>query len=181
MVLRAATAVVAIAFIQAACGSGNNGSQLPTPTASPTPTSTPTPTPGPPAAAVSPASLTFGSQALQSPSAALPVTLTNSGGAALSIASITTSGDFSQANTCGSSLAAGANCTISVTFTPTQTGVRSGSLTITDSASTSPQVVALSGTGAVPAGGTPAGTYQIAVSGTSGALVQSMTVTLVVQ
>jgi hypothetical protein len=181
MVWRVATAVVAIAFIQAACGGGNNGSTLPAPTPSPTSTPTPTPTPGPPAAALSASSLTFGSQALQSPSAAQPITLTNSGGAALSISGITTAGDFSQANTCGSSVAAGGNCTISVTFTPTQTGVRSGSLTITDNAATSPQVVALSGTGAVPAGGTPAGTYQIAVSGTSGALVQSMTVTLVVQ
>jgi subtilase family protein/centrosomal CEP192-like protein len=181
IVLRAATAIVVVAFIQAACGSGNNGSQLPAPTPSPTTSPTPTPTPGPPAAAVSPSSLIFGSQALQSPSAAQPVTLTNSGGAALSISSIATAGDFSQANNCGSSVAAGANCTISVTFTPTQTGVRSGSLTITDSASTSPQVVALSGTGAVPAGGTPAGNYQIAISGTSGALVQSLTVTLIVQ
>ena len=179
LALRVATAIVAVAFVQAACGGGNNGTQLPTPTPSPTPTSTPTP--GVPAASVSPTSLTFGSQLLQSPSAAQAVTLANSGGGALTISSIAATGDFSQANNCGTSVAAGASCTISVTFTPTQTGVRSGSVTIADNASTSPQVVALTGTGATPAGGTPAGTYQIAISGTSGALVQSMTVTLVVQ
>ncbi len=173
--VRLATAVVAVAVGLAACGGGGNGSALPTPSPSPTPT------PGAPGAAVSPTSLTFGSQLVQSPSAPQSVTLTNSGGAALSISGITMAGDFSQANTCGSSVAAGAGCTISVTFTPTQTGARTGSLTIADNASTSPQVVALSGTGAVAAGGTPAGTYQIAVSGTSGALAQSMAVTLVVQ
>jgi hypothetical protein len=50
-------------------------------------------------------------------------------------------------NTCGTSIAAGASCTIGVTFSPTATGTVNGTLTFTDSAVTSPQGVTLSGTG----------------------------------
>jgi len=61
------------------------------------------------------------------------VTLTNSGTSALTISSIATSGDFAQTNTCPVSpatLAAGADCAISVTFTPTTTETRRGSVTL---------------------------------------------------
>jgi hypothetical protein len=78
------------------------------------------------------------------------VTLTNSGGAALSVTSIaltgTNSGDFAQTNTCGSSVAAGANCNISVTFKPTASGSRTATVIITDSSAGSPHTVALTGT-----------------------------------
>jgi hypothetical protein len=57
------------------------------------------------------------------------------------------SGDFTQTNTCGASVAVGASCTINVTFTPTAAGPRSGTLTINDNASGSPQTVALAGAG----------------------------------
>src|SRR5207253_3020646 len=57
------------------------------------------------------------------------------------------SGDFAQTNNCGTTVAAGANCTINVTFTPTATGTRSGALTVTDNATNSPQTASLSGTG----------------------------------
>ncbi len=97
---------------------------------------------------LSPISLTFAGQTVGTTSTAQTVTLTNTGDAALTIASIATSGDFAQTNTCGSSVAAGTNCTISVTFTPTASGTRSGTLTVTDNAAGSPQTVALSGTGA---------------------------------
>jgi hypothetical protein len=169
-------ATLATTFVVAHAACGGNGSS-----ATPTPTPTPTPSPGTPAAIVSPASLTFGNQAVSSASAAQSVTLSNTGGAALTISSIVASGDFAQTNTCGGSIAAGASCAINVTFAPTAQGPRTGTLTITDNASSSPQVVALSGTGAAPAGGTPAGTYQIALTGTSGTLVQAGSVSLVVQ
>src|SRR5208337_4849137 len=70
--------------------------------------------------------------------------------ATLSITSITVSGDFSQTNTCGSSVAASASCTLSVTFTPTTTGSRSGSVTLSDNASPATQTVSLTGTGTAP-------------------------------
>src|SRR4029077_14495146 len=56
---------------------------------------------------------------------------------------------FRQSDTCGSSLAAGASCTISVTFTPTASGTRSGTLSVTDNAPGTPQTASLSGTGTV--------------------------------
>lgn len=70
------------------------------------------------------------------------------------IASITLSGpqsgDFQQTNTCGTTLAAGADCAITVTFSPQGTGTRTAVLQITDSASNSPQIINLSGIGAAP-------------------------------
>ena len=75
------------------------------------------------------------------------MTLINTENAALTITSIAASGDFSETNTCGSIVAAGANCMISITFTPTAGGNRTGTLTITDNAHGSPQTVALTGTG----------------------------------
>ena len=99
---------------------------------------------------LSPASLTFPAQLVGTSSSAQSVTLSNTGSAVLSITSITTSGDFSQTNTCGASLAASASCTLSVTFTPTASGSRSGSLTITDNASPATQTVSLTGTGTLP-------------------------------
>jgi fibronectin type 3 domain-containing protein len=59
------------------------------------------------------------------------------------------SGDFVEvADTCGSSVAAGGNCTIGVTFTPSVAGNETAVITIADNASGSPQTVSLSGTGA---------------------------------
>ena len=104
-----------------------------------------------PVAALSPSSLTFGSFPPGTTSAAQQVTLTNSGNAGLNISSITASGDFAETNNCGTSLAAGANCTISVTFTPTAGGTRTGTLSVADDAAGSPQIVSLSGTGLAPA------------------------------
>jgi sugar lactone lactonase YvrE len=102
-----------------------------------------------PTATLSVTNLTFASQTQNVISAAQTITLTNSGTAALTITSIAASGDFAQTDTCGMSVAAGAKCTISVTFTPTAAGVRTGTLTIADNASGSPQTITLSGTGAV--------------------------------
>src|SRR6185295_421064 len=105
-----------------------------------------------PGISFSPTSLSFGNQGVGTSSAAQTVTLTNTGTAPLSITSIVASGDFSQTNTCGASVAAGANCTISVIFTPTAGGARSGSITVTDNATGSPHTVALTGTGTTAPG-----------------------------
>jgi hypothetical protein len=112
-----------------------------------------------PTVTVSPASLTFPKTAEGATSAKKPVTLTNTGTSTLDISNIATSGDFGQATSakpCGSTLAAGKSCTIEVTFTPTQVGARTGTLTITDNAPSSPQTVALSGTGEAQVTLTPA-------------------------
>jgi Abnormal spindle-like microcephaly-assoc'd, ASPM-SPD-2-Hydin len=97
---------------------------------------------------LSSASLNFGTQQLNVKSSALIETLTNNQSVALNISSINTSGDFSQTDNCGTQLAAMASCTINVFFTPTASGTRNGTLTITDDGSNSPQTATLTGTGA---------------------------------
>ena len=75
-------------------------------------------------------------------------TLTNKQGVTLNGIAISTSGDFSvSSTTCTTSLADKTTCTISVVFTPTQTGTRTGDVTFTDNAANSPQHLALTGTG----------------------------------
>ncbi len=100
-----------------------------------------------PSIAVNPSSLSFGSQTVGSATGAQSVTVTNSGNQAATVSSISTSGDFAQTNNCGSSIAAGASCTVNVTFTPTATGARTGTLSIASNAPGSPATVALSGSG----------------------------------
>jgi hypothetical protein len=111
---------------------------------------------------LSPTSLNFGSQQIGSTSTAQSVTLTNSGNLALSITSLgltgTNPGDFAQTNTCptgATTLAAGASCAITVTFTPIAAGSRVASISIVDNAAGSPQNLALAGSGLA------AGTYFI--------------------
>nr|WP_255604260.1 choice-of-anchor D domain-containing protein [Oscillochloris sp. ZM17-4] len=104
-----------------------------------------------PAVSLSEGSLSFGSVRVGTTTAAQQVTLTNSGSDTLAISGIVASGDFARTSTCGATLAAGASCTISVTFTPTTTGSRSSALTITNDATGSPQSVTLGGTGIAPA------------------------------
>jgi len=105
-----------------------------------------------------PASVSFSAQVLGTISAAKTVTLKNtSTSAAVNLNAITAAGDFTLAsNTCGSSLAAGASCTVGVTFTPSVSGSRTGTLAISDSAPDSPQTVALTGTASLPLSVTPA-------------------------
>ncbi len=100
-----------------------------------------------PAVTLSPTSLTFSTQVVFTTSKAKTVTLTNSGAGLLTISKIAASSQFSETNTCGTSVAAGASCTISVTFKPTAINTISGSVSITDNASGSPQKVNLTGTG----------------------------------
>ena len=105
----------------------------------------------------SPLSVAFSPQPVGTTSAAKAVTFKNTGSAAVSINSVTATGNFAIAsNTCGSSLAGGATCTVKATFTPSVGGAITGSLAISDSAPDSPQTVALSGTGNLPLTITPA-------------------------
>src|SRR5256884_4260307 len=73
---------------------------------------------------------------------------------ALSVSSIavtgTNTGDFAETDNCGGSVAAGASCTINVTFTPGAAGSRTAAISITDNAPASPQTISLSGTGLAP-------------------------------
>ena len=96
---------------------------------------------------LAPSALTFASATVGTTSTAQTLTLSNPGTGALAVTSIAASGDFGQTNTCGASVAAGTNCTVSVTFTTTATGTRTGAITITDNATGSPQSVTLTGTG----------------------------------
>src|SRR6185437_6863632 len=82
--------------------------------------------------------LTFSSQTVGTTSAAQMVTLTNSGTATLTISGISASGDYAQTNTCGASLAAGTNCSLSVTFTPAATGTRTGTVSMQYGCDSSP-------------------------------------------
>ncbi len=96
---------------------------------------------------LSPSTLAFTSRTVGTTSSPITATLTNNQASSLSISSVAVSGDFAQTNTCGATLASKAKCTISVTFTPTVVGVRTGTLTVTDSANNSPQTSSLKGTG----------------------------------
>jgi hypothetical protein len=101
-----------------------------------------------------PATLTFVATAVGTSSAPQTTTMTNMNSTAITLSSIVIGGanptDYSQTNTCGSSLASGASCAITVTFTPNATGSLPANITITDSDATSPQKVVLSGTGSAP-------------------------------
>jgi hypothetical protein len=131
-----------------------------------------------PLVVLSPTSMTLGAQIVGTTSAPQTVTLTNVGTANLAITSIMASGDFSQTNTCGTTVSTDGDCTISVTFTPTAGGNRTGTITISDNGPNSPQTIALSGTGedfalaatstsATVAPGQPA-TYTLSVTGEGG-------------
>jgi lysophospholipase L1-like esterase len=105
-----------------------------------------------PAISVTPTSLSFGGQAVGSISAVRTVAVSNTGRANLQISSIARTGtgaaSFSHTSTCPATLAPGANCAVSVRFSPSAVGTVTASLVITSNASNTPNVaVALSGTG----------------------------------
>ena len=100
-----------------------------------------------PKASLSTTTLSFANRSVGTTSAAQSVTLTNTGSAALNIFSIAVTGDYALTNSCLTLLAAGANCTMSVTFTPVATGARNGAITIISDAADSPQIVSLTGVG----------------------------------
>jgi phospholipase C len=99
------------------------------------------------AVSLSETTLTFATQKVGTTSSPLKFTLTNTSPLGLTIGTAATTGPFAQTSTCLSPLAAGANCTVSITFTPTATGTQTGTFTMTDSDFQSPQTVTLTGTG----------------------------------
>jgi len=105
-----------------------------------------------PQVSLSPLSLTFTNQNVGTTSAAKTVTLTNTGNAPLTISSIVRNNNvFNLTNNCASTLAAGANCTFGVSFTPASAINTASSVTVNSNAAGSPHTVVLNGTG-VPAG-----------------------------
>lgn len=105
-----------------------------------------------PVVKIEPASLIFAEQLRGSTSAPQTVTITNDGSADLTISAVNITGDWAETNTCSAPLVPQASCTIDVTFTPTASGTRSGTLTITSDAAGSPNTIDLSGTGVAPRG-----------------------------
>ncbi|HUW80103.1 MAG TPA: choice-of-anchor D domain-containing protein, partial [Acidocella sp.] len=103
-------------------------------------------------ASVSPASLTFPSQALGTAGSAQTVTLTNTGATTLMPTAIAITGDFSEIDDCqNTAVSAGESCTILVTFAPTATGSRTGQMIVSANVVGGQLTVNLSGTG-TPAG-----------------------------
>ena len=101
-----------------------------------------------PVASLSTTTLTFPTTTVAATSPAQTITITNTGGAGLTISNVTATGNFAQTNNCPTSLAGGSSCSVSVTFTPTAPGNLYGTVVITDNAANSPQTVTLSGVGA---------------------------------
>ena len=115
---------------------------------------------------LSPTSLTFASTTVGATTAAQAVTIKNTGTGAVTLSLETITGTnptsfLKSATTCGTSLAAGASCTVSVEFKPAATGTLTASLSVADNATGTPQTVALSGTGAA------ASTFTVSLSPTS--------------
>jgi FG-GAP-like repeat/FG-GAP repeat len=90
-------------------------------------------------------SLQFGTQQVGASSSPGTIQLSNVGNAPLSVTNIAVSGDFSQTNTCPSTLAVMKGCSVQITFTPTLNGLRSGSLTFSDNAKPRTQALSLTG------------------------------------
>ena len=118
------------------------------------------PAPGP--LTVDATNLTFHTDAVGHPGDPQVVTVHNPTSRPQHIASVTTTGSYTLSTTCGSTLAAGASCTVTIAFAPTPLGDHGGALTISD--------------------GTPAGRYQVYLQGsivasTVGNLIAGKTVT----
>ena len=139
MLAKAATFLIAfVVVLTTGCSLGNlNLTGAPNPTAS--------------VLSLAATTLNFGSIVVGAASAAQTLTVSNTGTAALTISNISITGDFAQTNSgCTASIAVNGTCTISIIFTPTATGARTGILTLTSNGTGSPQTVSLSGTGTAP-------------------------------
>jgi phospholipase C len=119
---------------------------------------------------VAPLSVTVTNTILLGAKATRSVTLTSMLATTLPISSITTKGEFSQTNNCGTHLPGLGTCSIVVTFAPTGSGLRAGNLVVTYSGPGSPQIVSLVGNGtavslkptAIPFGNQAVGTHSVA-------------------
>ena len=95
----------------------------------------------------SPADLVFASTAVGGTTAAKTVKITNNQTTAVTGLSVSIFGDFTQTSNCGTSLAAGASCTVSVKFKPSDLGERTGAVIVSDNGNGEPQTIELTGTG----------------------------------
>ena len=125
-----------------------------------------------PQAVLTPSALSFASQTVGTTSASQTLTLTNPGNATLNITGVTVTGanptSFAAVSGCGSTLAAGANCSITVTFTPVAAGTLTAGVTVADNAATATQTSTLTGTGVAAPDFTVAATpSQLSVTGGS--------------
>ena len=140
-----AVATLPLCFVLAGCGGSSS-----------TGSGTTTTTPPQPGATLSTSAVSFPTTTAGSTATASPVTLTNTGTGTLTISPPVVGGtnqsNFGETTTCGSSLAAGASCTITATFTPSAAATYNATITITDNATGSPQIIALSGSGSATAG-----------------------------
>jgi len=108
---------------------------------------------------IAPSTLTFASLAVGS-SANLTLTLSNTGTATLTNIALSITGDYAVTTPCGlTKLAPGTSCAVTITFTPTTTGARTGTLTITSTDQSSPATIPLTGTGIAN------GTFTLTVNG----------------
>jgi hypothetical protein len=104
-----------------------------------------------PVAHLSKSKVVFPTQLVGTTSAKVKVTLSNIGSAPLEVG-VTSAGDFAQTNDCPASLSPGSNCTINITFKPSDIGTRTGNVTVWDNNNNvggSSQQISLSGTGTV--------------------------------
>jgi hypothetical protein len=104
-----------------------------------------------PQAVLTPSSVPFGDQTVNTSSSTQVVTLSNPGTATLHITSITLNGanppNFGLTNGCGATLDPNQSCNLSVNFTPNATGPFSAAITVMDDAKNSPQSASLTGNG----------------------------------
>lgn len=135
---------------------------------------------------LTPPSLTFTGQPVQTASPPQTVAVTNTGSTPLNISSVIATGDFAETNNCTGSISPAGTCKIQATFTPSATGARAGTLTVSANIAGGQQAVSLSGTGttqsaivilpnSVDFGGQPIDTpslaQQVTISNTSGSAV----------
>jgi FG-GAP-like repeat/Abnormal spindle-like microcephaly-assoc'd, ASPM-SPD-2-Hydin len=102
-----------------------------------------------PTVSLTPSSLTYKTQLINTTSAPQTATLKNTGDQTVTISSISTTTPFSETNNCPATLNVGSSCQIQVTFTPTGPGPAQELLSVSDNAIGSPQTVKLTGTGTV--------------------------------
>ena len=94
-----------------------------------------------------PAALTFPSLSVGIASVPQPITVTNSGGSAVTLEPVQLTGDYSISSNNCATLASGQSCTLAVTFIPTTSGIRSGTLRLAGDLGQQPQTISLSGSG----------------------------------
>ncbi len=130
----------------------------------------------------SPAGLTFGTQPVGNASPTQTEMLTNIGNSALVITGVTMTGsdaaDFGNINNCGATLTAGTNCTLAVTFTPSQLGPRGAAITVTDNSVGSPHAFSLDGTGVTQGPNATLSATSLSLSATVGTTSAPQPVTL---